>query len=102
MNAVGGLLLTLPLAARRRAPLAVAGIFAAAAALNAILGGGLFEGEPPPFASLITGAVAFYSLGAHADDRPALVGAARRRRRAVDDRDRHRGGRPELPVLRPA
>jgi signal transduction histidine kinase len=74
-NVVGGLLLTLPLAARRRAPLAVAGVFAAAAALNAILGGGLFEGEPPAFASLVAGAVAFYSLGAHAEDRPALVGA---------------------------
>ncbi len=75
VNAVGGLLLTLPLVARRRAPLAVAGTFTAAAALNAILGGGLFEGQPPPAASLITGAVVFYSLGAHADDRPALAGA---------------------------
>jgi len=75
VNAVGGLLLTLPLAARRRAPVAVAGIFTAAAALNAILGGGLFEGQPPPAASLIAGALAFYSLGAHAEDRPALAGA---------------------------
>ncbi|HYM57836.1 MAG TPA: sensor histidine kinase [Solirubrobacteraceae bacterium] len=75
LDAAGGLLLTLPLAARRRAPLAVAGIFAATAALNAILGGGLFAGEPPPFASLVAGAVTFYSLGAHTEDRPALVGA---------------------------
>ncbi|MEJ7894902.1 MAG: sensor histidine kinase [Solirubrobacteraceae bacterium] len=75
LDAVGGLLLTLPLAARRRAPFAVAGIFAATAAVNAILGGGLFAGEPPPFASLVAGAVAFYSLGAHAENRPALAGA---------------------------
>ena len=70
LNAVGGLLLTLPLAARRRAPLAVAGVFTATAALNALLGGGLFDGQPPPFACLIAGAVMFYSLGAHAEDRP--------------------------------
>ena len=76
VNVVGGLFLTLPLAARRRAPLAVACIFAAATALNAILGGGLFAGEPPPPGSLIAGAVTFYSLGAHAEERRALVGAA--------------------------
>ena len=75
VNVAGGLLLTLPLAARRRAPLAVAGVYTAAAALNAILGGGLFAGEPPPFASLVAGVVTFYSLGAHADDRAALMGA---------------------------
>jgi signal transduction histidine kinase len=49
--------------------------FVAAAALNAILGGGLFEGEPPPLASLITGVIVFYSVGAYAEDRPALWGA---------------------------
>jgi len=76
VNVAGGLLLTLPLAARRRAPLAVACVFAATAALNAILGGGLFEGDPPPLASLLTGAATFYSLGAHAEDRAALVGGA--------------------------
>jgi signal transduction histidine kinase len=75
VNAAGGMLLTLPLAARRRVPLAVACVFTATAALNALLGGGLFEGEPPPFASLVAGAIVFYSLGAHADDRPARVGA---------------------------
>ena len=75
LNAAGALLLTLPLAARRRAPLAVAGVFAATAALNAILGGELFAGEPPPFTSLIAGAVTFFSLGAHAEDRPATAGA---------------------------
>jgi signal transduction histidine kinase len=76
VNAAGALLFTLPLAARRRAPLAVAAVFTAAAALNALLGGGLFAGEPPPFPSLLAGAVTFYSLGAHAEDRPALAGAA--------------------------
>ena len=76
VNTAGALLLTLPLAARRRAPLAVAVVFAATAALNAILGGGLFAGEPPPVAALLAGAVAFYSLGVYADDRPALEGAA--------------------------
>ena len=75
LDVVGGLALTLPLVLRRRTPLAVACVFAAAAALNAILGGGLFAGEPPPVASLIAGAVTFYSLGAHAADRPALAGA---------------------------
>jgi len=75
VNAAFGLLLTLPLAVRRRAPLAVVAVFTAAAALNAILGGGLFAGEPPPFASLASGVVAFYSLGAHATERDARVGA---------------------------
>ena len=49
--------------------------FAAAAILNTILGGGLFAGEPPPFAALVAGVVVFYSLGAHAEDRAALTGA---------------------------
>jgi signal transduction histidine kinase len=75
VNVVGALALTLPLAVRHRAPFAVATIFAATALLNAILGGGLFEGEPPPFPSLIAGAIVFYSLGAYAEDRPALIGA---------------------------
>ena len=78
VNVVGGLCLTLPLAARRRAPLAVACVFAATVALNAILGGGLYTDEPPPPppSSLIAGAVMFYSLGAYAEERRALVGAA--------------------------
>ena len=75
LNVACGLLLTLPLAARRRVPLAVTCVFAATAALNAVLGGGLYEGQPPPFASLVTGALTFYSLGAHAEDRPARIGA---------------------------
>jgi signal transduction histidine kinase len=75
VNTAGALLLTLPLAARRRAPLAVAGTYVAASLLSAALGGGLHEGEPPPFASLAAGAIAFYSVGAYLEDRPALLGA---------------------------
>jgi signal transduction histidine kinase len=75
VNVVGALLLTLPLAVRRRAPFAVAAIFGATALLNTIAGGGLFQGEPPPFPSLIAGAIVFCSLGAYAEDRPALAGA---------------------------
>ena len=69
---IGGLFLTLPLAWRRRAPLAVIFIFVATGVVNEALDGGLFsfpaEGhsEIPPFASLVAGVVAFYSLGAHA------------------------------------
>jgi signal transduction histidine kinase len=74
VDVAGGLLLTLPLAARRRAPLVVAGVFGATAILNAVFGGGLFEGEPPPFASLVAGAIAFYSVGAYSEDRYALAG----------------------------
>jgi signal transduction histidine kinase len=82
VNAIGGLLLTLPLAWRRRAPLAMICVFVGAAVGNEALGGGLFSfpesgtgsGSPPPFASLVSGAVAFYSLGAHAEDRAAVIG----------------------------
>jgi signal transduction histidine kinase len=76
VNVVGGLLLTAPLVWRRSSPLAVALVFAASAVTQQILGGGLFAGSPPLFASLVAGAAAFYSLGAHAEDRPAAVGAA--------------------------
>jgi signal transduction histidine kinase len=76
LNVAGGLLLTLPLALRRSKPVEVAGIFAATAALTSVLGGGLFTGEPPPFACLVAGAVTFYSLGAHAEDRATQRGAA--------------------------
>lgn len=74
VDVAGGLLLTLPLAARRRAPLAVAAVFGATAILNAAFDGGLFEGEPPPLASLLAGAIAFYSAGAYLEDRRALAG----------------------------
>ena len=90
LNVAGALLLTLPLAVRRRHPLAVVGIYIATAALTSILGGGLFAGDPPPFACLLAGALTFYSLGAHAEDRPGQAGAARRRRGAVDQRHRQR------------
>ena len=83
VNAIGGLLLTLPLAWRRRAPLAMICVFVASAVANEALDGGLFSfpesdspsgSSPPPFASLLTGAVAFYSLGAHAEDRASVIG----------------------------
>src|SRR5687768_916312 len=56
-------------------------VFVAAGVANEALGGGLFSfpagsghGEIPPFATLVSGAVAFYSLGAHAPDGYARVG----------------------------
>jgi signal transduction histidine kinase len=76
VNAVAALALTLPLVARRRAPVAVAGAYAAISVLGALAGSGLHEGQPPPVASLLAGALTFYSLGAYtADDRRALAGA---------------------------
>jgi signal transduction histidine kinase len=74
VDVIGGVLLTLPLAARRRAPIGVAAVFGATAFVNAALGGGLFEGEPPPAAALIAGAIAFYSAGAYSEDRLARAG----------------------------
>src|SRR5215218_4839129 len=44
---LGGLALTLPLAFRRRAPLAVVLGFAAVALAQEALGGGLYSGQPP-------------------------------------------------------
>jgi signal transduction histidine kinase len=76
LNVAGGLLLTLPLAVRRRHALAVACCFSATAASTAVLGGGLFVGAPPYFACLVAGAITFYSLGAHAPDHAAQVGGA--------------------------
>ena len=82
LNIAGGLLLTLPLAFRRQAPVAVIAIFCATAILNEALGGALFtfpeagapNQDPPLFASLAAGAVASYSVGVYADDRPAVAG----------------------------
>jgi signal transduction histidine kinase len=70
----GALAITAPLAWRRRAPLAVTLVFAGASALQAALGGGVYEGSPPPVAALVAGAVVFYSLGAHAAEREARIG----------------------------
>jgi signal transduction histidine kinase len=75
VNVVGGLALTLVLVARRRAPLQVACAYSAIAVLSSLLGGGLFDGQPPPVGALVAGAVTFYSLGAYAADRPARIGA---------------------------
>jgi len=74
-NVIGGLALALPLAWRRRAPLAVVIVFVGTAVLNEILGRGLFAGSPPLLASLATAAVVFYSVGAHAESRAAVAGA---------------------------
>jgi signal transduction histidine kinase len=71
---IGGLGLTVPLAWRRQAPLAVALAFAAVAPLQGALGGDLYAGEPPLLAAIVAGAVAFYSLGAYAADRAAAAG----------------------------
>jgi signal transduction histidine kinase len=83
VNLVGGLLLALPLAWRRRAPMAMICAFVAAGFANEALGGGLFSfpapGDAdgtPPFGSLVTAVVAFYSLGAHAGERESAVGVA--------------------------
>jgi signal transduction histidine kinase len=73
---IAGLALTVPLAWRRRAPLAVALSFAAVAPLQGVLGGGVYAGEPPLIAALAAGGLAFYSLGAYATDRAAALGLA--------------------------
>ncbi len=82
LNILSGLALTLPLIWRRRAPLAVVCVFVAVAIVNEALGGTLFtfpetdaaDVDPPLFASLVAGMVAFYSLGAYAEDRVAAAG----------------------------
>jgi signal transduction histidine kinase len=83
VNLIGGLFLTIPLAWRRRAPLAMICVFLATGLANEALGGSLFSfpagdsnGEIPPFASLVTGALAFYSLGTYTADREARLGLA--------------------------
>ena len=74
VSAIGALAVTVPVAWRRRAPLAVPLIFAGSAVVQAALGGGVFEHAPPPFAVLIAGGVGFYSLGAYTDEREARIG----------------------------
>ena len=73
---IGALGLTIPLAWRHKAPLAVALAFAAIAPLQELLGGELYAGEPPLLAALVAGGVVFYSLGACAGERAAALGAA--------------------------
>ena len=76
VSVLAGLALTVPLAWRRRAPLAVIVAYAAAAAVGVALGSDIYDGDPPLAAALVTGATAFYSLGAHAGERAALAGLA--------------------------
>jgi signal transduction histidine kinase len=76
VGVVAGLVLTLALAWRRRAPVAVVLAYAGVAAMQSALGGTIFDGEPPLVAALVTGAVAFYALGAYAEERPAVLGLA--------------------------
>jgi signal transduction histidine kinase len=73
---LGGLAITLPLAFRRRAPVAVLLGYVAVALVQEALGGGLFSGQPPVFGAIAAGGVAFYSVAAHAAERPAAAGLA--------------------------
>jgi signal transduction histidine kinase len=80
VNLIGGLFLTIPLAWRRRAPLAMICVFLATGLVNEALDGSLFSfpadgsHEIPPFATLATGVVAVYSLGRYTGDRDARIG----------------------------
>jgi signal transduction histidine kinase len=71
---IGALGLTIPIAWRRSAPLAMVAVFAGASVLQGALGGGVYEHAPPLHTALVAGVVVFYSLGAHADDRDARIG----------------------------
>jgi signal transduction histidine kinase len=73
-SVVGALAITVPLAWRRRAPLAPVLAYAVISPLQGLLGGELFAGEPPLIGALAAGVLAFYSLGAHARDRDATAG----------------------------
>ena len=76
LNGLAGLALTLPLAWRRRAPVAVALAYAGTSLLAAVLGGGLFTGAVPLFTALVAGILGFYSLGAYAPSGRTAVLAA--------------------------
>jgi signal transduction histidine kinase len=73
---LGALGLTIPIAWRRTAPLAMVTVFAAASALQGALGGGVYEHAPPLHTAIVAGIVVCYSLGAHAGDRDARLGLA--------------------------
>src|SRR5689334_13254704 len=72
----GAVALAVPIVWRRTHPLAVAAAFAAASALQAALGGGVYENAPPLGGAILAGAVVFYSLGTHAPEREARIGLA--------------------------
>jgi signal transduction histidine kinase len=76
VTVVGALAVTLPVAWRRSHPLAMTLVFAGASVLQGALGGGIYDGAPPPFTALVTGALTFYSLGAYAEERQARIGLA--------------------------
>ena len=72
----GAVALALPIVWRRSHPLAVAVAFAAASALQAAAGGGVYESAPPLGGAILAGVVVFYSLGTHAQEREAQAGLA--------------------------
>jgi signal transduction histidine kinase len=72
----GAVALALPIVWRRSHPLAAAVAFAAASALQAAAGGGVYESAPPLAGAIVAGAVAFYSLGVYAADGEARIGLA--------------------------
>jgi signal transduction histidine kinase len=73
-SVVAAFAITATLAWRRSGPLAVVLAYALISALQGVLGGELFVGDPPLAGALAAGVLAFYSLGAHAPDREAAVG----------------------------
>jgi signal transduction histidine kinase len=73
-SVVGALAITVPLAWRRRAPLALVVAYVLVSSLQGLLGGELFAGDPPLLGALAAGVLTFYSLGAHTPDRQATAG----------------------------
>jgi len=72
----GAVALAVPIVWRRSHPVEVAFAFAAASALQAAAGGGVYESAPPLAGAIVTGAVVFYSLGTYAPEREARIGLA--------------------------
>jgi signal transduction histidine kinase len=66
------LLMTVPLACRRRAPLAAVTVMMAAGGAQALL----TDAVPAPLSPLVASTIALYSVAAHAEFRRALVGGA--------------------------